>query len=283
MNPRFDAYTATVRGIDPQVMLGLAANLASTGDQRAEGRAYHQFGEKVAWRGSDGAEWASVQWGGTHGSLVMLEVKGERTPEVVEALRGELPVHRCTRVDSCVDMDEPGAWERLLSEVLAVKERFKLRGERRGDWDYPEDGRTQYLGSRKSAVQVRLYEKGKQPELRHLERFDLVRLEAQVRPAKEARDVYAHLTPAEVWGASPFTRELAGRVLEAAVKPAPAGTIWKPSQRDKALSWMCQQYGPHLVSLAQDLGGWDCLGLTLGEMVREQRQLSHRRKLRGKS
>ena len=34
---------------------------------------------------------------------------------------------------------------------------------------------------------------------------------------------------------------------------------------------MCKQYGAHLVSLADDLGGWECVGLTLAEMMAEQR------------
>jgi hypothetical protein len=39
---------------------------------------------------------------------------------------------------------------------------------------------------------------------------------------------------------------------------------------------MCKQYGPHLFSLAQDLGGWDCVGLTLREMIGEAgRKKSH--------
>ncbi|WP_235605818.1 replication initiation factor domain-containing protein, partial [Rhodanobacter thiooxydans] len=81
--------------------------------------------------------------------------------------------------------------------------------EKRGDWDMPELGRTQYLGASSSAVRARLYEKGKQPEFRHLSRFDLCRLEIQVRPAKDAKDAYSKLSALEVWGASKWTRQLA--------------------------------------------------------------------------
>jgi hypothetical protein len=35
---------------------------------------------------------------------------------------------------------------------------------------------------------------------------------------------------------------------------------------------MCKQYGNHLVSLAADLGGWENLGLTLNEILKEQEQ-----------
>jgi hypothetical protein len=283
MNPRFDTYTASCRGFDPVAMINLTGQFAAQGDKVVMGKGYHQFGETYAWRGADGSEWASVLFGGKHGDLGMIEVKGERTPQLVEAIREALPGHRCTRADSCVDVDEVGAWDKLLPIVLGVKQRFKLRGEKRGDWDFPEDGRTQYLGAASSPVRVRLYEKGKQPELRHLERFDLVRIEAQVRPVKDARDNYAHLNASEIWGASPFTRDLAAQVLQAQVQPVPAGTVWKQSERDKALGWMCSQYGPHLISLAQDLGSWDCLGLTLREMVATERELKQRRKSRGKA
>jgi hypothetical protein len=33
---------------------------------------------------------------------------------------------------------------------------------------------------------------------------------------------------------------------------------------------MCKQYGQHLMGLAQDLGGWECVGLTLNEILADQ-------------
>jgi hypothetical protein len=33
---------------------------------------------------------------------------------------------------------------------------------------------------------------------------------------------------------------------------------------------MCKQYGQHLVDLAADLGGWECVGLTISEILTEQ-------------
>jgi hypothetical protein len=159
-------------------------------------------------------------------------------------------------VDACADFDAPGAFQALLGPCLEVKVKHRLKGERRGDWDdYPEDGRTLRLGAPTSTVQARLYEKGKQPEYRHLARFDWTRLE-----------------PAEVWGASAWTRDLAARVLAQHVDPHPAGTVYRHTERESALRWMCQQYGAHLVSLADDLGSWECLGLTLREMLTRQDQ-----------
>lgn len=207
--------------------------------------------------------------GGRQAERVMLEVKGERSPTVVEALRARFD-HRCTRMDSCVDFERPGAFLELLEPVMRVKQEFGLYGERRGDWDYPELGRTQMVGADTSAVRLRLYEKGKQPEYRHLVRPDLVRAEIQVRPAKEAKSAYAHVTAVQAWGASKWTRAIAAELLGELLDPQPPGTVRKFATRERALRWMVKQYGSHLVGLAADLGGWEVLGLTLKEMVKAE-------------
>lgn len=266
--PRFDGYTATLQGVKPEDVFNLV--WTHSDDVRC-GRGFHRFENRHAVIDTSGDEVGSVQHGGkAHGSLVMVEVKGERTPRFVEQLRELVPVHRCTRVDSCQDFDEPGVWDRLLGHVLEVKRDHGLKGEKRGDWDYPEDGRTQYLGSDQSAVRARLYEKGKQPGYRHLERFDLARLEIQVRPVKAAKTAYSGLDALEVWGASPFTRDLAARVLAQVVDKQPAGTVRKLSSDDRKLRWMCLQYGGPLLTLRDDLGDWQSVGLTIGEILAEQ-------------
>ena len=51
-------------------------------------------------------------------------------------------------------------------------------GGKAGDWDdFPEKGRTLYLGSQSSPVRMRLYEKGLQPEYAHLNRPNWARIE----------------------------------------------------------------------------------------------------------
>lgn len=264
---RFDAYTATMSGVSHLDCLDMVYD--PYGDQAKQGKGFHTFAERVSVRNTYGEEVGSVSWGGTQGDRVMVEVKGERTPQVVERLRSGFP-HRCTRVDSCADFERPGVFEELLVPVMRAKADHRLYGERRGDWEFPELGRTQYLGANSSAVRARLYEKGKQPEFRHLDRPNLCRLEIQVRPAKDAKSVFSTLSPLEVWGASKWTRQLASEVLQELLDPHPPGTVWRDSKRDQALRWMAGQYGAHLVSLAADLGGWDVLGLTLREMVEEE-------------
>lgn len=268
---RFDAYTATTSGMKPDDALSLFANTVGLSQlELKQTKGFHQFAERIGVKDDTGMEVGSFQWGGRHGDLVMVEVKGQYTPEVVERLRSGW-AHRVTRVDSCADFDAPRAFERLYKACRQVKKAHGIIGGKAGDWeDFPEKGRTLYLGSKTSTTRTRLYEKGKQPDYAHLGREDWVRLEIQVRPAKEAKNTFSTLSAQEVWGASRWTRDLAAMVLAEHVDPHPAGSTYRKSDDRRAIEWMCRQYGPRLVSMAQDLGGWDVLGLTLSEVVSEQ-------------
>lgn len=268
MLTRFDAYTATTRAAKHPELINMCLQ---AGDKLRQGKGHHGFAERLSFTDYTGTEAGSISWGGTHRDLVMIEAKGERTPEIVDRLRSAYE-HRCTRVDSCYDVDEPGAFEMLLKPCIQVKKAFKLKGSKAGDWeDFPEDGRTLYVGANSSPVKARLYEKGLQPQLRHANRPNLVRLELQVRPAKDAKDSYSKVDSLAVWGASAWTRELAALVLAAELAPLPPGTIHKLSERDKALHFMCKQYGGHLMGLRNELGSWEDVGLQLAEMIRKER------------
>ena len=263
---RFDGYTATTREAKPEQLLPLFDPI-NAGLTFREGKGFHQFGTRLSIL-DDGGEVGAIQWGGKQADRVMLEVKGERTPKVVERLRSFCP-HRVTRVDSCADFDAPGAWNRLLRAVLATKRKHRLYGERRGDWDQPEKGRSMYLGATTSTTRLRLYEKGKQPEYAHLARTDWVRAEIQVRPAKEAKGEYATLSPLDCWGASTWSRELAGQILAEHVDAHAAGTVYKRTDLERRLEWLCKQAGATLLELHSEVGTWECVGLTLGERIKE--------------
>lgn len=264
---RFDGYSATTSEANHYQL----AELFGPGLIAKEGAGFHQFGRRVAFKDDTGSEVGQVLWGGRHGGRTMIEVKGERTPDVVHRLRSSYG-HRTTRMDSCADFDCPGAFERLLRPCLAVKRRHRLKGERRGDWDdFPEQGRTQYLGADTSPMRLRLYEKGKQPEYRHLALGNWVRAEVQLRPKGDARESFAKASALDVWGATAWSRELAAEILAKQVDPHPAGTVYRLTSRDQKLMWMCRQYGAHLVALQEELGSWECVGLTLNEMIKAGR------------
>lgn len=263
MAARFDAYTATTQAANHYQL----AELLGDGLTPTEGRGFHGFGGRIGFKDQTGTEVGSVLWGGQHRDRTMIEVKGERTPEVVERLRSLFP-HRVTRVDSCADFDAPRAFSRVLRHCQAVKRAHRLWGERRGDWeDHPEKGRTFYLGANTSPTRSRLYEKGLQPEYAHLSKPNWIRLELQVRPQKDARESFAALAPGQVWGASKWSRDLAASVLLDHVDPHPAGTVWRQTDLQARLEWICRQAGRTLLELHAEVGNWECVGLTLGEML----------------
>jgi hypothetical protein len=268
MLTRFDAYTATTRAANHNDLISL---FYREGDKTRHGRGHHGFSDRVSFSDFSGSETGSVSWGGTHGSLIMVEAKGERTPSIVESLRADYE-HHCTRVDSCHDVEVPGAFDSLLAPCLQIKKDYQLKGSRAGDWeDFPEDGRTLYIGANTSPIKLRLYEKGHQPEYRHANRPDWVRIELQIRPTKEAKDAYSRADSLAVWGASKWTRELASLVLAADLAPLPAGTVRKLTQQESALRFMCKQYGSHMIGLHNDLGSWEEVGVHLAEMIRSSR------------
>lgn len=267
---RFDAYTATTTAANHYQL----ADLFGPGLSPFEGRGFHNFGHRIGLKDESGSEVGCVQWGGRQGDRTMIEVKGERSPEVVERLRSAFP-HRATRMDSCADFDAPGAFERLLGTCLTIKRRHKLKGDRAGDWeDFPELGRTQYIGTPNSVSMLRLYEKGKQPEYRHLDKPDWVRAEIQVRPAKEAKTTFSSLSAIDIWGASRWSRELAGEILREHVDPHPAGTVYRKTSLDARLDWLCRQGGSTLLELYEQVGSWACVGLTLSEKINEIKESS---------
>ena len=237
---RFDAYTATMKGPKPDDLMQILFDQVGLGATFYETKGFHTFGKRLAIKDNGGHEVGAVQYGGHQGDRLMFEVKGEASARAVEALRARFE-HR-------------------------------IMGGQAGDWDdIPEKGRTLYLGSTSSPVRARLYEKGLQPEYAHLNRPDWTRIEAQIRPkGTEAKEAFSKLSPIEVWGAGKWTRDIAAAVLHQHVDPHPAGSTYRLSERETALRWMCKQYGAHLVSLAADLGGWDCVGLTLSEIMQEQ-------------
>lgn len=268
----FDAYSATSRAIKVENALGMVWH---AGGQIREVRAHHGFEKRWAVKDEEtGEETGSVSSGGSHGDLVFMEVKGQRTQDFVPKLRLEVPDHECTRVDSCVDFDRPGAWDDLLGVLLRVKADERLKGEKRGDWDYPEDGRTMYLGATTSPVRCRLYEKGKQPGYRSAGRENWVRLEAQVRPQKTARKAYSTISAAEVWGGSRWTKKIAAEAFSLEIGSFPAAGVKKDSDFERRWQWICAQAAPTLLEAIEVFGTWDC--------VRENLVLGHKAMLAAK-
>ena len=264
----FDAYSATTTDLTAEQMADL---MMWDGDSIERGLyGHHQFEKRDVVTDKEGNSVASIYYGGKiHGDRVMLDVKGYRTGDTVTDLRKAVPAHRCTRVDSRMDFDKPGVFEQLLAPMMVIVDRKKLYSKPDGDWrNHPELGRTQYAGSPKSAVRVRLYEKGKEPGFRHMCRYDWARLEVQVRPKDAAREIFAKASPIDAWGASEWSRELAGEILQLQIAPIKAEATKLPSVDEAKLRWMCKQYGAPLVSLLDHYqGDLEAFGMSISKVL----------------
>lgn len=218
----------------------------------------------------------------------------DATDAFVELVRTEWPDrHLVTRCDPCQDFYDGRARRQLtgLMRRMAKARRMRLRVIH--DPLDPTAGQTTYLGSEKSEYRMRTYDKGweqygkLQAQLGRKGfnvpkdvRFTLpggievaadqwIRAELQARPKdEEARRAAAVCTPEEAWGLTDWSHELAKQAFALELDRIFIRAR-KLSSDEEKLRWMLRMYKGPLRRMVGDLGTWDCVGLTLGEMLAE--------------
>jgi hypothetical protein len=223
--------------------------------QKFEGLKARYYACNTALVDEKGALLLNVKWGGAN-PHPHVECKGRASPFVAAHLRQWFD-HRPTRIDHAVDMRGEGQFDTIADLTRAMAKRFGLRWAPAGDWATADAGRTIYLGSRKSQIMVRIYEKGLEycarlglpvtDELRHW-----VRYEIEFKPQnKRSKAIAAKIEGRQIWGSSEWTRHLAEGVLNMAVEPISIRER-RESNRERALRFMASQYGAHLGALLDD-------------------------------
>lgn len=253
---RFDWYSATIEAPAADVIERLSAALGAT---ERDGKPFNGYEHGVDLE-LDGSTVAKVWYGGNGGHPYAF-ASSDSSDAFVLAVRELWPAHRVTRVDACQDYDEPGAWDRLygLAEAFALSRGLAV--DQAGDWLRLEAGRTFYVGGRKSAVRLRVYEKGKQlrgeaalagVELDGISP-DLVRVELQVRPDKDARWTAAQLRPEDFYGFSVWSRDFLASLTGEDVERV---TIREARSTDveRSVGWMTRQYADTFDRLVEYLG-----------------------------
>lgn len=277
--PRFDWYAASINVGVERLRDILARDLRAS--VRPEDGARHGFHNREVARDADGRVVATLLHGG-NGDIPHAYASSDSAHTFAGIVREYWPDrHRVSRVDAALDFDGPGTWSKLLDLCQGIAAGVKVAGDERsrvtkvrtgqmGDWFHGEHGRTFYLGSFKSAVLVRLYEKGiqlredaaKHGVVRDDISDDLVRLEVQVRPDGDSKRLAASASPLEVFGYAAWSRELLRRVQGVDVERVHIKER-RDSDHERALQWMVQQYGAHLLQEVSELGSWDLLGQAL--------------------
>lgn len=212
----------------------------------------------------------TAMWGGgMEGHGVNIFASGCDAPFFAEQVRRQWPVHRVTRADVAADFDGVGAWDWAYALFVRLADEFKVKTSHAGDFLRAIDGRSFYLGGKQSVVRGVVYEKGKQiPELGMP---NLVRIEVRLYPKdRESGELLAHLAPVKLYGCSKWSAALGAHLAsEETMERVVIGTRWNKSDRARAIRALVKQYGGHLGELCGELGGWDEVGLHLGEMVRD--------------
>jgi hypothetical protein len=281
---RFDWYATTITERPQRLIQVLCARLHGVA---VECKPQNGYGEAVQIL-SGKRVLATVYHGGKF-AWPHAFASSDETDAFVAVVRDVWPDdHSVTRMDCALDYDDgPGTFDSLLKLCTDLADGKRVDGDNRkragkirvrnvGDWTFKRDGRTLYLGSTKSAVMIRLYEKGiqlrQQAELYGVPRddisLDLVRLEVQVRPDKGAKRIAARAEPRGAFGYSEWTRELLRRLDGVDVERVHIRER-RLSDHERAFRWMVKQYRQHIIEEALDAGGWDELGKRLHARIME--------------
>ena len=290
---KFDWYSATIP-VDPYVILTTLSNTLQTEVKTC--RPMFGYSQGFELQHPDRGVVARLLCGGNRDAYPNAWASGQDTEQFVEVVRDKFPMHLVTRFDSCEDFADTGVFDNLRSILRQVAVGHRLKFPSIEDTLNPGEGRTQYIGSRKSPQFARLYEKGKQlssslhgsvaaaatvvdlstGEIKPPEEW--TRLELVVRPQGEGRTIASTATPDQAWGFTSWSHELANLVfsLDEARVFIRQRRISKDAQ---AFRWMSKQYGAMLEREAFRLGGYQNLGNAIEaelEIIRKDARAKYR-------
>lgn len=185
--------------------------------------------------------------------------------EIADYARKEWRVgYYVTRVD--VACDFIGDFERVYRYLS--KNRGSIKSKLVGDWENKKDGRTYYLGSNQGRAQIRFYEKGIEQMRKNVDsRRDWLRLELQYKPEKRERDDTCFLDLDGFLGRVKWAYKLFRGVSGFGYENFSSIDRKRSSDVDLSLLAMAKQYGRIMSAIADREGGYDLLGLYLGELI----------------
>jgi hypothetical protein len=260
---KFDAYCGNVRGHTAEQVAEVIAFGCKGRIERGRGR--RRYSDVFEIRDGN----LGVGWVGTDAALgaAYFEIKGVATPQAAATIRKHwpAPAHTVSRLDSCEDYDQEGAFGRLVAIVDAHADprvQADMIAPRNGN-----RGRTFYWGTRSSAAMVRVYEAGLMKDRLHYGRPHWSRAEAELHPHKPVLKLAAaSLTPVQAWGLAGWTQRLAEKLCEVEVPRLAVST--DPPRFDTTTLYVARAFRRHWETMLEDLGDWECIGRELAEVWR---------------
>lgn len=261
----FDWYGATVCSHHLQLLDVIEQALLDAGEDtlRCDGGKVRRYDAITFVTDRNGRKLAAVKHGGAY-PFPHFEAEGAAAAAVAEAVRAMGVVHKPTRLDSAIDQTRSGLFEDLHRLARELEQKYRLHLNYAGaSPDNYERGTTIYLGSRRSQVFLRIYQKGLQlAEQQGLDAdaippsmLNWVRSEIVFRPDKQAAKAFASsASPLELWGVSAWSQEFAMRSSSIKAERVKMNQR-RESDHERALRHMAVQYRAHLHRLLVDCGG----------------------------
>lgn len=224
MSFHFDFYGASL-ALDSFEVIG---HFADRADQlgivaQASNRGRNGYGMRRDFITDDGMCHLNIQYGGANQGTYVggSGILAEPVAEIVRALS---PAHKVSRADVCMDLSQEGLFGEIKGRALAHARKHNLEPHFQGNPNRPEEGETLYLGSRKSPVFLRIYQKGWEqakkmgkkvgPEDPHW-----VRIEPELKPRTRDKAKFCTLSPVEMLGYGRWLRLFADEILSLNIEP----------------------------------------------------------------
>ena len=198
-----------------------------------------------------------ISKGGDHvNGTIQLESKGGHAPVLNKILTESRAFFLPTRVDVAIDWFENGLFDCIAASAIAFAQDRKkpLKIGYAGDWARGES-RTLYIGSRKSEIFLRIYEKGyKARQDGDLDApLNWVRVEPEFKfQSFKKRMCVSGFTPSQFFQIG-WIKEFT-EYLMFNTESIPLPSSYKAPDYDRALRALKRQYGKTLEKLAQDMG-----------------------------
>ncbi|PKQ17232.1 MAG: hypothetical protein CVT68_08460, partial [Actinobacteria bacterium HGW-Actinobacteria-8] len=267
----FDWYGATIEDRPERVVDRLSVAFCAS---MRPARPRHGYSEAFELVDASGTV-TTVFIGGSNGAPHAV-CSGQASDKFVAAVRRNWPsAHSVARMDSRIDFggaeSDSHTWDLLYPTVAAFAQERGLATSIHGDFLGSGDaGRTLYVGSPKSEVRLRLYEKSKEVRAHShtgsgAVASDWVRIEVQVKPKGTARRSAATASALEVWGYSRWTQDLLAQLTTLDV-PRTQITPGRQSDDERKFENLLRQYGPVMRRMTA-VKGWDAVAARIERAV----------------
>lgn len=275
----FDWYQATVKDVDIGSFLDSCSkfyecDVVSTKPDTPYEMGYHLVRGEV--------KFLKVSHGGVNEGI-FAKASGHNAPIFSEFLRSKYPNHSVSRADSAIDFDDPEAFNLLKTQAEYIAGKYRIKYNTLGDWrsdGVRQGGRTIQLGSRKSPVFIRIYEKGHE-QLEKLNdtsaSLNWVRVELELKPGtKDSKIFLSHMPPREIFSVNDWVKELTLTMGDHDIIPIKFGTAHKKSDLHRSYSHMVKQYGQTIEKIVNDSlnGDWSLLSEYIQTSIKQSRSPS---------